>query len=230
MEAALEQGRDDHQARGAARAHPDARRRASADHSARLGLRRNGRVARRLGASGRGPRGAGRPAAGRPTRVRAASAAAAPIAPPAAVTPAFVPPAATPYAPPEPEPATARVPSEPPELDEPTLPPPPLAADADFTIDVDVSSGTPEPAAVAGSEAGDGRDSSERLSAAPPAVLEPADSAERARRSSRSTSCSTKPTTRPARAASRATRSPVARFAGDEDDELERLPPPRAVR
>jgi hypothetical protein len=99
-------------------------------------------------------------------------------APPVAVAPvapAFVPPpVAPPFVAPEAEPPTARGPSEPPELDEPTLPPPPLAADADFAIDVDVSSGTPEPDAVAASEAGDARDSRERLSAAPPVLLESA--------------------------------------------------------
>jgi hypothetical protein len=63
---------------------------------------------------------------------------------------------------------------EPPEtIEATTLPPPPLveaSSDADFEVEVDVPLPTPEPAAA--SEAG--KDSGERLSAAPPVGLEPA--------------------------------------------------------
>jgi hypothetical protein len=109
-------------------------------------------------------------------------AAPAPLAfvPPAAVAPpAFIPPAVTPFSPPAAPPVSRETSSEPPEafaVDEPTLPPPPLAAatDADFAVDVDVPSGTPEPAAVAPPEGGDATDSRERLSAAPPVPLDSA--------------------------------------------------------
>ena len=159
-----------------------------------------------------------------PPPVAAPPVAAAPLAPPAAVAPAFVPPAATPYAPPEPEPATARGPSEPPELDEPTLPPPPLAADAEFTIDVDVSSGTPEPAAVAGSEAGDGRDSSERLSAAPPVMLEPADSVDAGPSIEQVDELLNEANDETSEGGIASDALAGGEIAGDEDDELEETP------
>jgi hypothetical protein len=61
-------------------------------------------------------------------------------------------------------------------VDEPTLPPPPLAgasSDSDFAVDVEMPPATPSPAAVAASEGEEGTDSRERLSAAPPELLEP---------------------------------------------------------
>jgi hypothetical protein len=99
--------------------------------------------------------------------------------PPAAVAPpAFVAPPPAAVAPPElAPPRVARQPSpEPPEVIEATtLPPPPLvevSSDADFEVEVEVPLPTPEPPAV--SEALDGKDTSERLSASPSVAVEPA--------------------------------------------------------
>jgi hypothetical protein len=103
----------------------------------------------------------------------------APAPPPAAVAPpAFVAPPPAAVAPPEPaRPRVVREPSpQPPEVIEATtLPPPPLvevSSDADFEVEVEMPLPTPEPAVV--SEAIDGKDSGERLSAAPLVAAEPA--------------------------------------------------------
>jgi hypothetical protein len=115
----------------------------------------------------------------------AAVASPVPVAPPAAVSPAFAPPTVPAFVPsgaPVFRAARESTPAPPEwtQLDEPTLPPPPLAeaaGDADFDVDVDVPSGTPVPPAVApSSEAQDPTDSRERLSAAPTTSLESVES------------------------------------------------------
>ncbi len=99
----------------------------------------------------------------------------APVAPP----PVFNPPTAPAFVPYVPAARAAREPDpEPPEttqLDEPTLPPPPLvdaAGDDDFAVDVDVTTGTPVPPAMVAEAQDTTTDSRERLSAAPPVSLE----------------------------------------------------------
>jgi hypothetical protein len=108
------------------------------------------------------------PAAAPPPRAAAPAPAVAPA--PTVEPSAFAPPT----------PRVAREPSSPPPevvaVDEPTLPPPPLASasnDSDFAVDVEMPPATPPPAAVAASEGEEARDSRERLSAAPPELLEP---------------------------------------------------------
>ena len=106
------------------------------------------------------------PAAAPPPRAAAPAVAPAPTVEPSAFAP--------------PTPRVAREPSSPPPevvaVEEPTLPPPPLASassDSDFAVDVEMPPATPSPAAVAASEGEEARDSRERLSAAPPELLEP---------------------------------------------------------
>jgi hypothetical protein len=126
------------------------------------------------------PRSPRQPALAAPAPAFTPPAAPAPVAtsPRVAVVRAPEPPPPAAVAPPEPAPPrVAREPSpEPPEVIEATtLPPPPLvevSSDADFEVEVEVPLPTPEPAAV--SEAIDGKDSGERLSASPSVAVEPA--------------------------------------------------------
>jgi hypothetical protein len=104
------------------------------------------------------------------------------VAPPVMVAPSVMvaPPPPAFVAPAAPASRGAREPSpEPPpviQVDEATLPPPPLTAasgDADFDVEVDHGAGTSEPPAVAPSDVQELTDSRERLSAAPVIPLEP---------------------------------------------------------
>ena len=111
-----------------------------------------------------------------PRQAFVAASAPVPATPRVAVVPApeplvgVAPPPPTPLAavrPARPEPSEA--------LEETTLPPPPLvdvSSDADFEVEVEIPEPSPVPAVA--SEAVEGKDSSERLSAAPPVTAEPA--------------------------------------------------------